>query len=501
MGILVFQVIAPSWRYPRLVEGRVSVAGVERPDIPEGETLRVLGSRPAVIDLADRSRLELAPGSEAVADPRTVRLLRGRADFRVAEGLEVATHVGTIDAREAEFTVSVFEDGRDEEMSKARGALGWAMMVAVASGSVEVACDDARRTLTAGEVREFGIGMEEEPTGTLPPIQVEVTEQAEEGLEKGIARLSAVVEMKSGEEIRFFGRYDAGENLVYLLDPPGAHVTYVRGEEWIFQVECTPREGKFSSVWIAPDAARMAIARKSYPQIDRDLAKAAERPSKRIPTTLFWDLPLSGLYPDGDLPEEIQGTDVEKTRVRVVTENPVPGKRTGAYVAVRSRPDRVPEGLDAMGYGTFTGRLVFAHPDRARYAQDWVTDPRFRLEETQAQPAEISFGGTDAVRAFRSLVIGSVGPIRKALDDLGAKAGLPKGGLRFGFRPEGHIPLSWKDGRVAVSAIVSDVSEYAAEQPGKQWPIAVLSVTFDPVSGKAERAVLCYRIAKSEMLK
>jgi hypothetical protein len=118
----------------------------------------VVGDAAAVIRLDDASTAELAPGSRAVfagargAVRQLVELRAGKGSFEVAHeprAFEVRTSVGSVTVTGTEFTVEL----REATLGRAEPRL--AMLVEVASGSVEVEHEGERTALAAGERRSF----------------------------------------------------------------------------------------------------------------------------------------------------------------------------------------------------------------------------------------------------------------------------------------------------------------------------------------------------------
>jgi hypothetical protein len=140
--------------FHKVVSGSVLVEGSPRDRLRTGEAVRIAGSAPAVVHLADGSRAELDPASEAVLAGRAGRarqviaLDRGGGRFTVRPGageFRVETPLGSVTALGTQFTVRLVRGERKE------GDRRRSLAVAVAEGSVRVDAAAKSRTLAAGQ--------------------------------------------------------------------------------------------------------------------------------------------------------------------------------------------------------------------------------------------------------------------------------------------------------------------------------------------------------------
>jgi hypothetical protein len=148
----------------RVMAGTVEVSGLPVTRIAEGDPLRVVGGRAAVIRLADGSQAELAPSTLAVVRspkglaPRVIELLEGGGRFRVPRAalpLCIETAAGSVTAAATDFQVNLWStQGKgDDEM---RFHSLFVLAVAVSTGMVEVNSPEEQCVLPAGSQAVFG---------------------------------------------------------------------------------------------------------------------------------------------------------------------------------------------------------------------------------------------------------------------------------------------------------------------------------------------------------
>jgi ferric-dicitrate binding protein FerR (iron transport regulator) len=144
-----------------VLAGRVSVGGGTVERVPAGAWFEVAGDTAAVIRLADGSRAELEPASEAALHGRVgevrevVELSRGGGAFQVAHGgglFRVETPAGTVTALGTAFSVRLQPRRELKTGTKRKPALA----VAVTEGSVRVDADGQSVVIAAGQGRVFG---------------------------------------------------------------------------------------------------------------------------------------------------------------------------------------------------------------------------------------------------------------------------------------------------------------------------------------------------------
>ncbi|MFZ5833072.1 MAG: FecR domain-containing protein [Planctomycetota bacterium] len=177
----------------RVISGAVFVDGAEQAHVPAGARLRVGQDAPAALLLAEGSRVNLRPGSEAIVHGpegplrEVFELLTGAGDFDVerAEGrFEVRTSVGTITVLGTKFTAELVpaKPDADPETGPSSPAV---LLVKVTEGVVSVRVGRFTHRLTAGQNGEFredmvvdeeraaGIGRRNELAPISPAISME----------------------------------------------------------------------------------------------------------------------------------------------------------------------------------------------------------------------------------------------------------------------------------------------------------------------------------------
>ena len=138
----------------RVIGGQVFTNGATSDVLRDGDSITVGEDGPALIQLADGSKVELEPASRAVLHGVTeqarqvVELVEGRGAFRVTDGggqFKVKTSIGQVNVLGTEFTVKLLspEKGEDKTKKAAR------MTVMVRSGVVRV--DIANQSYTVRE--------------------------------------------------------------------------------------------------------------------------------------------------------------------------------------------------------------------------------------------------------------------------------------------------------------------------------------------------------------
>ena len=161
----------------QVLAGRVEADGVEAAGFPNGAKVKVLGNQPAEIRLADGSMASLTPKSEAVlrgpagAVRQVVELQRGAGTFDVhkePKQFKVETPVGSVTVMGTKFSVEL-QPREAKGAGEMKGTLSWALVVAVAAGTVEVNYGGKSESLTVGASKTFAEeGKKEEPKATLP---------------------------------------------------------------------------------------------------------------------------------------------------------------------------------------------------------------------------------------------------------------------------------------------------------------------------------------------
>ena len=152
IGIAYYALRGSNTAGTQVLAGRFLVNGVESNQVGVGSQVRVVGEQNAVLRLADGSRLELTPNTEAVVHGRTaahrelIELHSGGGKFDVAQGtgnFQIDTTVGEVTVLGTSFTV-LLQTPEQLRREKVRVRPDWKLTVAVTSGSVQVRQEGAR---------------------------------------------------------------------------------------------------------------------------------------------------------------------------------------------------------------------------------------------------------------------------------------------------------------------------------------------------------------------
>ncbi len=147
----------------RLVSGRVTVAGRETRRIRANEEFEVANHEPAVIELLDGARIQLAAATRAAIvrdkDQIVVKLESGGGSFRVESGqpsFRVATRLGDVTTDAGKFSLDFITTLPEPVSPTAPMQVQLPrLVVAVAEGSVTVNRSGVMTTVAAGEERVF----------------------------------------------------------------------------------------------------------------------------------------------------------------------------------------------------------------------------------------------------------------------------------------------------------------------------------------------------------
>lgn len=144
-----------------VLSGQVALRGATVSRIPDGVPFEVVGGQPAVIRLADGSRVEMAATSKGTihgqrgAVQQIVELAKGRGKFAVVHGggkFRVETPVGAVIALGTEFSVRLRPPPKPAN-AKAQKAV-W-LDVAVVTGAVQVDTKKSSYQLASGDHRLY----------------------------------------------------------------------------------------------------------------------------------------------------------------------------------------------------------------------------------------------------------------------------------------------------------------------------------------------------------
>jgi ferric-dicitrate binding protein FerR (iron transport regulator) len=161
MGVVIWSLRSPAAQQPRLISGRITVAGRAVNEIPADRTFEVAGEETAVIELPGGARIELAAAASVMfrrdGSRTVVELVSGRGEFDVpAEHPEVVvkTAVGVVTTTGGKFLVDLVTELPAQVKLTEPPPLPQ-LTVAVALGSVTVEHSGGKTNVSAGEVQVF----------------------------------------------------------------------------------------------------------------------------------------------------------------------------------------------------------------------------------------------------------------------------------------------------------------------------------------------------------
>lgn len=147
---------------PRLVSGRVAVAGKAVSKVSIGETFEVLGQEAAVLEFPDGTRVELVTATRATLHLKqnnsVIQLENGGGEFFTPEddeaALRVETELGTVTAATGRFSLNLITNS-SEQISATETLPVPRLVVAVMQGSVTIAHAAGTTRLITGQDHVF----------------------------------------------------------------------------------------------------------------------------------------------------------------------------------------------------------------------------------------------------------------------------------------------------------------------------------------------------------
>jgi ferric-dicitrate binding protein FerR (iron transport regulator) len=156
------EIVPPPPEGSTVLQGQVLVAGEKVQRLRDGDSFRVAGLLPALLQLSDGSRALLQPNSRVVVHGRTpdssqrIELLSGEGRFEVTrsgDAFRVETAVGRVTALGTDFSVKLTQPDKGDPVMRTQQLL---LAVMVFTGLVQVEANNGTHLLEAGQSRVFG---------------------------------------------------------------------------------------------------------------------------------------------------------------------------------------------------------------------------------------------------------------------------------------------------------------------------------------------------------
>ena len=161
MGAAIWSARNQGREGPRLISGRLAVAGRDVTQVPDNVLFDVVGHKAAVIELPGGARIELIASTRAAirrdADQFVVKLSSGGGDFRVQAGqpsFRVDTELGVVTTNTGQFSLDLVTT-LPKQISPTVPIQLPRLVVMVAQGSVTVEHAGISTTLAAGQEQVF----------------------------------------------------------------------------------------------------------------------------------------------------------------------------------------------------------------------------------------------------------------------------------------------------------------------------------------------------------
>lgn len=163
LGAVIWTANTTSAGGPRLISGRVTVAGRDLSHLPENAVFEVAGREAAVIELPGGARIELAAATRAAIgrdrNQLFMKLESGGGNFQVQPdqpSLRVETRLGEVTASAGRFSLNLITALPEQVSPTATVTIQLPrLVVAVAQGAVTVKRAGGLTTLSAGEEQVF----------------------------------------------------------------------------------------------------------------------------------------------------------------------------------------------------------------------------------------------------------------------------------------------------------------------------------------------------------
>lgn len=298
------------------------------------------------------------------------------------------------------------------------------------------------------------------------PIVVQKHDGAASG-QAGVALFRELPNLASGDKLTFTGSFD-GER-IRLLDPPWVMVLSDRQLHWRIYFSVDTGEGfkRAVSKYLAP--AQMVVLEK-LPVVQKYIA--AKETGRR---TQALELSLYTVY-SGKMPKEFAKLDARKTKVSLHCDNLGRANAT-MQQCFTMRPGRKP----AEGIAQFTGTLRLNRPDLNYHQREKQKLHHFNFKLTDAKPIHLKLTEAEMRKRFAT----EIAKAKNALQQLCAQRN-----LKFQFDPKAATRVTWVDGQMAVSALITPRPRYS-RQP---VPYATVSICFDPATGQLKRTIFVQRV-------
>jgi len=300
------------------------------------------------------------------------------------------------------------------------------------------------------------------------PIVVENGGAATRGT--GVAFHREHADIAAGDRFTFVGEFKAGR--IRLMDPPWVMVKYDRQLHWRIYFFMDTGEGfkRAVSRYLAPVQVKRV---EPLPAVQKYI-EGMERGGRhaRFPAPR---LSLRAVYGD-KLPKEFAKLDPANTQVGLYCDN-LGKPNASLQQCFTMKPDKAP----AAGVAHFTGTVQLNRPDLHYHQREEQKWHHFNLQHAKAQPIRVKLTEADARRQFTAELT-KAGPRLAKLCE--------QAGLEFISKANGPTFISWVDGQLAVSGLITPRPNFSM----KPVPYATVTLCFDPETTQPQRILFVKRI-------
>lgn len=296
----------------------------------------------------------------------------------------------------------------------------------------------------------------------------------------GVALYRSLYGIPAGQKLTFYGKYDPEADRIYFLDPSWIHVKWPRRQHW--RIYFLGRDdSRYISQYLEPAEADILV---KLPAI-RNYIKNVKDSGNRGRSVHYPELSLHDVYA-GKVPKRLAKFDAHKTIVGVFCDN-LGNTKAEVQQAFSVKPDKKPARLLPGMIARFTGEILPNRPELSYHQKEAKKIHHFNLKLTATQPIKVVL----EAKAARRVCVEEIRKVEKQLREI-----CKKEGLTYKFDPEKDRSLtgfgrnSWVDGRVVFTGLITPYPGFSF----KPVPYAVVSVFFDPGTGKPEKIVFGRRM-------